>query len=1109
MMSSKPKFRALIAGFYGAPNVGDEALLDLLLHRIRELGGESVVASIDAALTRRMHGVDTVDFFNLGALGRALMDCDVLVMGGGGIFQDHHAFNLEAVYQPFTNDIASYARPMLLARQLGVPTIVWAHGVGPLRGEGARALVRVLFQQATAVSVRDESSKTLLQQIGVDRDIVVAADPGWLFRRYHPLPVYAEAGEATATPQKVLAVVVREWDKGQWETSLVAALRSAVPAQWRIQWVAFQANTEGSGAISDLPVIERLREQIGERAGDDLATPQTPEQAWEVLAQADAVLSMRLHASILALLAGKPTASLEYDDKLAHANAMVGMPAAQRLSVDADAARFSAAIEALLDEDPWLPDPEVLAALEQSADAHFSLLDACVDLPPREIGFNADHTDWILLWLQQTLTELERVKQDSGRAHDLLSYRDIQLAEGAKETEQLSKQLEDTKVIADERQTQIKELQSDLDRSRQKMADAQNMRRRLCDAVVAVRRSLSRLIAAPFKVATVWRRYGWKAALKQIFHWFRTLGEPRAMLSEQLGTLPAIVKPVREERLLVLAGTLQDADGWPSRAMQLAKAGDRAGFFVRVTAMKTDRAPHGSEQLARLYVDEQAWLQELRAESTRVLLADASARALALAGSARDRGAEVIVDLGALGLDALTPELRKVASRVIGDRPDVTADGVPAQWIGDAGDNEIFDSYRTYPLPDAYAADRPNVLFMCLGGYGGDWLDAALRADENLILHVVGSGIDGRDPERLRALEWSWQPEAMAPLIASAQAVVIVGGADRADRLAHLSMAALLLEKPVFVDHLPAFDASANLHLVDAAQLTERLGNTVGVEDYAFVSRHAWLGHVERLMQPAYPPSVSVVVLIYNNRRIIERCVSTLLEHAGQWLQEIVVVDNKSSDGGAELVESLYADNPKVKLVRNTENGCASGRNLGVKHSTGEYIAFFDSDQWVTSPSCFAEATAIMAADKGIGTIGWNAGWFDPLRDDLGGPISDYLPNRGMNAEAKIKGYRDDIGFLGTSCMFIRRELFDRLEGFDTFYDPTCFEDTDICFQVKKAGYSVTFRDLAGVRHQPHQTTGASEGSERYKRLFNRNAAYFREKWKTYPEFFVALKSWH
>ncbi|WP_251281114.1 glycosyltransferase family A protein, partial [Enterobacter hormaechei] len=80
-------------------------------------------------------------------------------------------------------------------------------------------------------------------------------------------------------------------------------------------------------------------------------------------------------------------------------------------------------------------------------------------------------------------------------------------------------------------------------------------------------------------------------------------------------------------------------------------------------------------------------------------------------------------------------------------------------------------------------------------------------------------------------------------------------------------------------------------------------------------------------------------------------------------------------------------------------------RNLGVKHSTGRYIAFFDSDHWLTSPSCFSEAVNILAANPGVGTIGWNAGWFDATRDDLGGPISDYLPNRGMNNEARIKGY--------------------------------------------------------------------------------------------------------
>ncbi|MCU1051394.1 polysaccharide pyruvyl transferase family protein [Stenotrophomonas maltophilia] len=1162
MTHSKPVFRALVVGFYGAPNVGDEVLLDLLVRRIRELGGEPVVASIDPSLTRRMHGVDAVQFANVGDVARALMHCDVLVMGGGGIFQDHHPFNLDAVYLPYANDISGYARPMLLARQLGVPTIVWGQGVGPLSSEGARTLVRELFQHADAVSVRDESSKALLRQIGVDRDILVAADPGWLFRRYHPLPAQQAAHGAGQSQNKVLAVVVREWDRGQWKTSLAEALRTAVPAGWRIQWVAFQAHTEGSGATSDLPLIESLRQQLPGRSNDELIAPATTEATWQAITSADAVLSMRLHASILALLAGKPTAGLEYDDKLSHAHVMAGMPAILRLSTDDGPERFVQAIQSLVAE-AWRPDPQVVDSLEASASAHLRLLDDCSSLPPAPLRFDATSTDWLSLWLQQALIELGQTRQQSQRAHDLLLFRDHQLAEQVTENANLTQQLvekqtkmnedmvrldaaqgqlqegaqalqqmkqesaqllqqfqqqlagkqayiDDKEVYIAILQQQIEQIQAELARSRQETADALNLWRRLRRFLQLLRRDLVRLLAAPFKLASVWRRHGLKVALQQIPRRMKTLGVPQAVATQQMvEPPPSMVRAVRRERLLVIAGTLT-TDGWPNRAMQFAKAGDRAGFFARITAVDGSAWPDdGSGLPVRLGVDAHTWLQEVRAVDTRVLVADASAATLALVRSARERGAEVIVDLDALGTDSLSAELRALTDRVVIGTPEQKVDGVPSLLLDVAGDNEIFDSYRSHVLPQAYEPGRQHVLFVVLGGDGDAWLRAALKASPSLVFHVTGMKVEGHDARRVHALDWSWQPQQMAPLIAGAHAVVIVGGAEDSQRLADLSMAALLLEKPVFVDALPSFAMSPNLRRVEIGQLTAQLAEAAAVEDYAFIARHTWLGHVEQLMQPEYPASVSVVVLIYNNRRIIERCVSTLLEHAGEWLQEIVVVDNQSSDGGAELVESLYAGHAKVKLVRNSENGCSSGRNLGVKHSTGTYIAFFDSDQWLTSPSCFSEAVNILAANPGVGTLGWNAGWFDATRDDLGGPISDYLPNRGMNNEARIRGYRDDVGFLGTSCMFIARELFERLEGFDVFYDPTCFEDTDICFQVKKAGYSVAFRDLAGVRHQPHQTTGASEGSERYRKLFNRNAAYFRDKWKGYPEFFVDLKSWH
>lgn len=1146
-----PGFRVLVVGFYGAPNVGDEVLLDIAVRQLRALGGEPIVASIDPQLTRRMHNVDAVSFMDIGAITRVLMQCDALLMGGGGIFQDHHPFNLDAVYLPYANDISGYARPLLIAMQLGIPTFIWGHGVGPLRSQGARTLVRELFQRATAVSVRDEQSRELLADIGVEREVSVGPDPGWQFRRFHPLPMIS------AVPGKTIAVVVREWSRGNWKEALIQALRQVLPAGWRIRWIAFQVHTERSGALSDLPLIDELREMLGDRPDDEFFAPSTPQEGWQLLAQADAVFSMRLHASVLALLAGRPTAGLEYDEKLARAHVMAGMPEHLRLSVDDDAGRFARAITSLVN-DEWRPDPEVIARLEKASEVHLMLLAQCAVLPPRILQFDSSSVDWLALWLQQSLSNLHQQEERGNRAHELLHYRDSQLAEKEsamsalrremdsaqneiaashqrtmelrsglddldRELAQMRKEVSDLGDHAQEKEVyiallrrQVEELEADLAQSRRETVEARDLWRRLRIFASVARRDAIRVAAAPFKIASIWRRHGLRVALQQIPRRMRTFGvTPAPAAASALLPLTQPSRAVRRERLLVLATQLVDGTGWPSRALQLAKGADRAGFHVRVHAVEAGTLEDGTLG-ATLCVDDAAWLQEVRAEgATRVLLADASARSLELAASARDRGARIIIDLASLPAGLVDspqwPAIAAIADRVIDVAGGMKIPGLDTECVADAGDNEIFDSYRTHAMPDYYSGRYANVLVVELGEGDREWLLRAANVCPGVMFHVAGAGTDLADVHpRIQPLAWTWLPESMAPLLAHAQSVVVIGGDDGANPLLRrLVIAALLLEKPVFVDVEPAALTSPNLHVVTIAQLPDALNNAVGEEDYSFVSTHAWLGRAEQLMQPWYPESVSVVVLIHNNRRIIERCLSTLLAHAGEWLKEIVVVDNQSSDGGPELVESLYGAHPKVVLVRNAENGCSSGRNLGVKHSTGKYIAFFDSDQWLTSPSCFPEAISVLDHNDGIGTIGWNAGWFDATRDDLGGPISDYLPNRGMNVEARIKGYRDDVGFLGTSCMFIRRELFDRLSGFDTFYDPTCFEDTDICFQVKNAGYAVAFRDLAGVRHQPHQTTGASEGSERYRQLFNRNAAYFREKWKSHPEFFVDLKSWH
>lgn len=1248
------RINVLAVGWYGAPNVGDEVLLAVLKRRIEELGGELMIVSADPALSQRMHGANAVNFNNLGEIAGALQWANVLIMGGGGIFQDHHPFRLPAAYDPALNDISAYARPVLMARQFGVPVVIWGHGVGPLRTTGTRDLVRDIFTAAVAVSVRDEGSRHLLREIGVNRPVDVGPDPGWLYASL-AVPVPLDMPLPSVTQDKTLAIVIREWERDPaWKAKLIVALRSVSSQGWSVVWIAFQADTSSSGAVSDLPVVEALREQVPEWARGRVEKPATPAEAWNLLSAADSIISMRLHASILGLSAGKPVMGIEYDEKLAYAHAMADMPGVLRLSLDSSTDRYVEALSVVLDsENGWKPDATLIGSLKHAAAIHLELLAPLSSWAAMPKSWNSGEFDWVGAWLQHALAELRVTRDTNQRAHDLLSYRDAMLAEkdvrlkenqaritaleeerrlserlheqgrdmlgalqksidervGEKErlcnwlqgeidimekklqdqsdeiaalsgqlreqahvreekaelaaqlSEQsdelvkLTRKLQEQGLVKDERDQlvvqlreqstematlgrqvyslqirldeqldeiekkdsyiedkeiyiakllqQLDQLTGDLAETRAELAEARGSR--LGAWVGIVRRDAIRVIAAPFKLAMVWRKHGMRVAAQQGLRRMATL---KSGSLEQTGVAVApsslIVKPVRAERLLVIAEGLFREGGWPSRAASLAMAAERAGYFVRIWDCTTGEK-HDEPRLIRLLTSAEGLLREAEGRNTRVLLASTSQAAFDVASKAVERNCEAIVDLASVDMAGLNPERRQTLLS-IARRGVFRAEAEGRLWdkeisrLDDAADNERFDSYKTYPLPAEYRKRRGNMLVVVEDVDGRELVASLSQAFPEDQIFVAGCDVVRNASVAPISLLQSNLPN----LLAAAKCVLVTnGGKALSPSLSDLIRAGLLLERPVICDSSDGLPDSVNLHRLGRTSWEEAVAAAKPREDYSYVSCNCWLGRVEELMRAEFPASVSAIVLIHNNRPIIERCISTILHHCGFWLREIVIVDNQSTDGGADLVEQLYADHPKVKLLRNSENGCSSGRNLGVQASSGKYIAFFDSDQWLTAPSCFAEAIHVLEHGSRVGAIGWNAGWFDATRSDLGGAISDYVPMRGMNAAALAKGYREDIGFLGTSGMFMRRDLFDQIDGFDTFYDPTCFEDTDLCFQIKRAGYSVVLRDLAGIRHQPHQTTGASAGSDRYMKLFQRNSEYFRKKWSGHPDFFV------
>jgi glycosyltransferase involved in cell wall biosynthesis len=138
-------------------------------------------------------------------------------------------------------------------------------------------------------------------------------------------------------------------------------------------------------------------------------------------------------------------------------------------------------------------------------------------------------------------------------------------------------------------------------------------------------------------------------------------------------------------------------------------------------------------------------------------------------------------------------------------------------------------------------------------------------------------------------------------------------------------------------------------------------------------ARSSARGILARVSMPKYPgmPLLSIVMASYNTKEYVAEALRSLLNQ--QWREvEVIVVDDGSTDGTWEVVESFAGTHPKVRAVRQTNSGPGSARNRGAALARGKYVAFFDSDD-VADPlmmNCSARAAyAYRSHDEWCSTV--------------------------------------------------------------------------------------------------------------------------------------------
>jgi GT2 family glycosyltransferase len=220
-------------------------------------------------------------------------------------------------------------------------------------------------------------------------------------------------------------------------------------------------------------------------------------------------------------------------------------------------------------------------------------------------------------------------------------------------------------------------------------------------------------------------------------------------------------------------------------------------------------------------------------------------------------------------------------------------------------------------------------------------------------------------------------------------------------------------------------------------------------------------------------PSVSIIILNYNGRDFVERCLKSVL-NTDYPNFEVVFVDNASTDGSPELVKKMFGSDPRLKFIHNDNNlGFAEGNNIGARAAKGEYIVFLNNDTEV-DPNWIEEIVKVMESDLTIGIAQSKLRSLGNRRlmDCAGGFIDHYgwSHRRGEREEDRGQFSKvDEIFYAVGAAMVVRRGILNKVEMFDPNYF-IYFEDTDLCWRVWLSGHRVVFVPASIVFHMVRGT---------------------------------------
>ncbi len=309
-------YDAVISGYYGFDNSGDDSILKAIVENLRELKPDIKILALsnDPKETAELYGVNSIHRFNLPKIYGGIKHASLLISGGGSLIQD------------ITSDksLAYYLFIISLANRLGTKVMLYSNGIGPILNKRNYPKIRKVLDRVECITLRERSSLAELEKIGVrNQNITVTADPAFTLTPAADDAVDEILQKSGIEPSEAFACVsIRPWQNlGRGFETEVARSAKHLSEKYGMKILFMPMQCPKDVAITKR--IAALSGKAARVAPENLA----PAEMLGLTKRARIVIGMRLHTLIYAASAATPIIGLIYDPKVSAIMDYIGQSA--------------------------------------------------------------------------------------------------------------------------------------------------------------------------------------------------------------------------------------------------------------------------------------------------------------------------------------------------------------------------------------------------------------------------------------------------------------------------------------------------------------------------------------------------------------------------------------------------------------------------------------------------------------------------------------------------------------------------------------------------------------------------------------------------------------